>query len=137
MRCELCGKEFTSKSVLAKYCSAECRAIVRNQSQNEYRIRHKLDVKTCTVCGKEFIPERRNIKCCSDACKARRKSMYEMEYKKGNRIKPMCEKPAKEIVKRVSHIDDIERYARAKGTTYAELQKQKTLSMAEPIKREI
>lgn len=92
-------------------------------------------MKICPECKKEVAKERKGKKCCSDECNnIRKKRMAKESSQAQNRaVREIYEKKPTGI----SHIDDIERYARAKGTTYAELQKQKTLSMAEPIKREI
>lgn len=92
-------------------------------------------MKYCPECG-QIVPAERGAKiCCCDEC---------TEIRNKRKTKESCQvkaKIARDIYEkkptRISHIDDIMRYAKAKGESYADIQKRKTLSMAEPIGREI
>ncbi len=72
MKCEVCGKEFTSESGRGKYCE-ECKEEKHREQMKEwYRTKYhrKPEYKLqCVICGKEIIAKRPTKKYC-DECKS-------------------------------------------------------------------
>lgn len=66
--CEICGKQFESRTINAKYCSRECRLEIRRQRREARRGPPKIYSKTCLLCGKAFEATNRKTKYCSQEC---------------------------------------------------------------------
>jgi len=124
MICQVCGKEFEPKSLKtsnAKYCSFECRAIVKRaytKAQNE-RLRQetlaKDNTRKCQLCGEPFQSGHGKVYC-SETCqrKAHRRTM------KGETLKP--EPPRK---KKCKGLDGLEKQLKKQGNFYEEYHKWK------------
>ena len=95
VKCAICGKEFESCRVNAKYCSPECRSRAYSDMALEYYRRKKAGVqpkkhdyapKKCAVCGKEFKPHSSSQLTCSSECSRERRNefmrVYYAKYKK-------------------------------------------------------
>ena len=157
--CVVCGKEFTVKSGGSITCSPECRAIRRKQKEAEQNAQIKVCVcafcgrsfetvhrskycgkecrdkaklqaalvdhpeRHCKVCGKLFKPKTSRGEYCSKQCQ---KKLYSQRQAKRYAVEAGI---SLEYEHKPSHIDNIERYARAKGLHYADLQKRETIQM--------
>jgi hypothetical protein len=134
--CRVCGKEFDNYRgkafSRATCCSDECRRELNRQYARKTSAKKQsmIETRVCEMCGKEFQATlSQTTKFCSKEC------LYKSngELRKG-RV------PDDDIATwkiRPSHIDDILAEARIKKTTYAELQKQKTLKLAGKIDTDI
>lgn len=71
IQCDVCGKIFTDKKPLKKYCSPECSMKENNKRRKERKAKYR--DKICEYCNKQFTPKRNDTKFCSDAC---RQAMY-------------------------------------------------------------
>lgn len=96
MICQYCGKEFTTKSHRAKFCSDKCKVASSRQQKdatpkkeeaqkkpgltktdqlfedhypNYYRFDDKLYTRRCYVCDKQFTCHLELLKTCSPTCK--------------------------------------------------------------------
>lgn len=157
--CVVCGKEFRVKSGGTITCSAECRAIRQKQKEAEQNAQIKVCVcafcgksfetvhrpkycgkvcrdnakaeaakadhpeKACKVCGKIFKPKQLRAEYCSKQCQ---KKLYSQRQAKRYAVEAGI---SLEYEHKPSHIDNKERYARAKGLHYADLQKMETIQM--------
>ncbi len=117
--CPICGKDFEPKQSnmgQQKYCSAECRLIVRKEHErqlnekNKEKIRNRDHTKTCPVCGGKFQAVH-NEKYCSDPCrkKANRMRKYTTEL---TEVKARRKKP-----KQIKCLDDLLDTFKAEGKT--------------------
>jgi len=79
----------------------------------------------CPVCNKEFDGKE---KTCSKECHVIRKNELQREWKKKRIFEGYELRPVKVKIY-ISHIDDIERYARNKGQRYADIQKAETIRL--------
>lgn len=84
--CTICGKEYTVKSGLQKYCP-DCaeeaiRAKDREMSKawnkvNDYYVKRtgvpRSGIKVCVVCGKEFVDKQPSVTCSEECAVLRRK----------------------------------------------------------------
>ena len=113
--CEICGTMFRPVNVNGKCCSDECRRESNKRRPRNWKEQQK-QYRYCVVCGKRFESHRVDSACCSDSCK---KKKYKAE-EEGRTV-------------RMSHIDDVERHARATGRRYADIQRQQTLEMIPKI----
>ena len=95
VKCAICGNEFESSRLNAKYCSPECRARAYSDMALECYRRKKAGVqpkkhdyapKKCAVCGKEFKPHSSSQLTCSSECSRERRNefmrVYNAKYKK-------------------------------------------------------
>ena len=78
--CKHCGKMFTPKNNLQKYCSGECYyAEAKHRQTESYK---KLDIpeRECVVCGRKFTPlySQKTI-FCTDVCKRKRQLEQQKE----------------------------------------------------------
>lgn len=157
--CVVCGKEFQVKSGGTITCSPECRDIRRKQKESEQNAQIKVCVcafcgksfetvhrskycgkecrdkaklqaalvdhpeRHCKVCGKLFKPKNARGEYCSKQCQ---KKLYSQRQAKRWATQAGI---SLEYEHKPSHIDNIEKYARAKGLRYADLQKQETIQM--------
>lgn len=153
--CVVCGKEFTVKSGGTITCSAECRAIRRKEKErktkrctcaycgNEFETLHikkycsvecrnkaKAEAartdrpeRICKVCGKKFKPKTNRGEYCSEQCQ---KKLYSQRQAKRWAVESGI---TMEYTHKPSHIDNKEKYARAKGLHYADIQKRETIQM--------
>ena len=80
--CEVCGKEFVSYSVNARFCSKKC------MRKSNYKKNFKEHI--CAYCGKTFRSEKTSRKFCSKSCSAKSQS-------EGYRIKKICPVCGKEF----------------------------------------
>lgn len=62
--CENCGKQFSAKNILRKFCSSKCWGQTRTRKERA----KKNYKKNCIACGISFIAKRINKKFCSDKC---------------------------------------------------------------------
>lgn len=72
--CLVCGKPYTQKSEVQKYCSKRCRVLNELELAKVRRIRNKKEIrKKCLNCGNEFIaPDKHSFtKFCSQKCRSR------------------------------------------------------------------
>ena len=122
MKCK-CGIEFIQTHGNQSQC-LKCKAIQKNQKAKLRRLeKHKC--KVCPVCGNEFDGKE---KTCSKDCHIIRTNELRREWKKKRIFEGYDLEPFK-IKVYVSHIDDIERYARNKGQRYADIQKAETVRL--------
>lgn len=61
--CKGCGKTFTTRRYIQRYCIPQCR---------QKLFKKPPEIKQCIVCGSNFSTSV-NAKCCSDKCRAKRK----------------------------------------------------------------
>jgi predicted nucleic acid-binding Zn ribbon protein len=118
MICPICQREFEPKPSnmkQQKYCSNECRAIVRkeherqlNEKQKE-KVRNRDRTKTCPVCQNQFWAEK-NEKYCSDDCrhKANRMRKYTTD---------LAPKTGRRKIKEIKTLDDLMEIFKAEGKT--------------------
>lgn len=136
--CLICGKEYEPKANFnqSKYCSAECRAVVRAESvkiQNakvSEKLKNRDHTKKCPLCGEKF-ESWHNEKYCSGNCKkiAQRKHQHGMSVSTAVRRK---KKP-----KEIKTLDDLMEIFKAEGKTpydYHEWKVQQALKHVEKIK---
>ena len=65
-KCAVCGKEFQTKTGIAKYCSDECRAKV---GQKPVTYKPIITEHVCRWCGESFETSNGCKKYCSDQCR--------------------------------------------------------------------
>lgn len=113
--CKICGKPFHATAV-RWYCSPECSKEANRRNNRASAERIMRQEKQCQYCGKTYTGTGR--KYCSDTCQKAATAIKQRETvgKKKNK-------------KRKSQLDKKLKLAEAKGTTYAEMQKQETLKM--------
>ena len=76
-KCIICKSEFTSSSLLHKYCSGKCRS--------KYKPKMSIELN-CKWCEKPFVTHSKIVKYCSNSCLRMRNKDY---YKKSEtKIKP-------------------------------------------------
>ena len=61
--CENCGKEFSTKSNHARFCSRNCKVMAR------YRKGLGAHINKCVICGKDFVCMHKATQTCSMDCK--------------------------------------------------------------------
>ena len=66
--CELCGKEYESRTSTSKYCSSKCREKMGGIKQRQAYIDNRTQ-KKCKKCGKEFMPGHMTQVYCSETCR--------------------------------------------------------------------
>ena len=66
--CLICGKEFQSKAQNARYCSHECKLIVKRNKRDASRGPSKTFKRLCESCGEPFETKVATKKYCSDEC---------------------------------------------------------------------
>jgi predicted nucleic acid-binding Zn ribbon protein len=140
MICKICGKEFTpakGNETQAKYCSYECREIVKKEharktnEKNKAKTAARNHTKRCPVCNQDF-QSTHNEKYCSDPCR-----------KKANRMRKYTTwtpttKPKKQ--KKIKGLDDLMENLKAEGKTpydYHEWKIAQAMKHVEPIRREL
>jgi len=64
--CENCKNEFKNQRVDQKYCSTQCRRVVKNINRKKEPIKFN-----CVVCGVMFMQKRKDNVTCSDTCSQR------------------------------------------------------------------
>jgi predicted nucleic acid-binding Zn ribbon protein len=67
LKCDICGKIFTDKKPLKKYCSAECAIKGNNKRRKERKATYR--EKECESCSSPFKPKRVDAKFCSNKCR--------------------------------------------------------------------
>lgn len=115
--CAFCGKEFETLHI-RRYCTAEC----RNKAKSAAALVDHPE-KKCAVCGKTFKPKQLRAEYCSKQCQ---KKLYQERSQKRYAMESGI---SIEYSHKPSHIDDRERYARAKGLRYADLQKRESIEL--------
>jgi predicted nucleic acid-binding Zn ribbon protein len=141
MLCEICGKEFTPvvRMSKAKYCSYECREIVRKKVTDKYNEKKKQKLKErdhskrCPICGEVFQAIHNEIYC-SMACKLKsnRLRKYGREVVKKD--------TTKKVPKEIKNLDDLMLIMKAEGKTPADYRQWKieqSLKKVTPINTKI
>ena len=151
--CEVCGNDFSQRSVNQKYCSADCVRklhLAKRIAERKERQPRRLECKTC---GTEFIDTSSNSKYCSVSCreKADRQKRKEKAPKTILRMK-YCEQCGKAFVasngnvkycskacgrrhKRLGYVRTQIRDKRLRGLTDA-MKNDKTISLLPLVKRD-
>jgi len=134
MICKICGKEFEPKQsnmAQQKYCSNECRVIVRKEHEkmqnekNKAKIAARDRTKRCPICNQDFWAVK-NEKYCSEEC--RHKASRMRRYT--TLLEP--EKPKKKL----KGLDGLEKQLKKKGDfidEYAKWKREQALSRVTPI----
>lgn len=70
-KCEECGKTYTARTNMGRWCSKECRRLFRKKSDhNALLISNPTpEIVNCKFCGKEFKPTTKSNTVCSDDCR--------------------------------------------------------------------
>jgi len=139
--CEICGKEFEPivNMTKVKYCSYECREIVRKKVTDKYnekkkqKLRERDHSKRCPICGEIFQAKHNEVYCTSECkVKASRIRRYGREANKQ-------EKKVK-VPKEIKNLDDLMLIMKADGKTPADYRQWKieqSLKKVTPINTNI
>ncbi len=141
MICEICGKEFEPvvRVTKAKYCSYECREIVRKKVTDKYNEKKKQKLKerdhskVCPVCGETFTAIK-NETYCGKVCKVKADRMrrYGREIVKKD--------TTKKVPKEIKNLDDLMLIMKAEGKTpedYRQWKIEQSLKKVTPINTKI
>ena len=139
--CEVCGKEYEPKSNYAqsKYCSDECRQVVRAEVTRKYnarvseKLRNRDHTKICPICGEKFEATHNQTYCspiCNKRAQRRHHDGMSMPYRPKRAKKP----------NEIKGLDDLMEVFKAEGKTpydYHEWKVQQALKHVTPIRREL
>jgi len=114
MKCEYCGKEFVSIHGQIKYCSAQCRRMVRRNKNRERRALKDAEYEwvLCAVCKRYFKRVKgTNELFCSTKCRSKEPHINHAQ----NKAQALTDKAVKRPTKT---LDDWAREAFACGIDY-------------------
>ncbi len=127
-KCEICGKEFTTYTRKAKYCSDECRKVAKsryNVEANRKKVaktRERLGTRICLICGKEFEPRNCTMVTCNPSCTRERHKMLKVELRKEQK-----EEQKKKKREKKEPMWKVNEKARAMGLSYGQYELMKRM----------
>ena len=109
-KCDRCGKIYTPRTTIQRFCSEKCRELYW-QAEHAQKRKESIQPYKCEYCGKEFVPRARNQVYCSRQCgRAASRRLYTEPPKKEEKVVNKTEN--------MREIARIARSAREKGLSY-------------------